>query len=334
MPNTAVPHSSHSRRTRIGVAVTFAALSQVEHLAVEESLRRACSLAENWELAFVNYGLKPIDSSTSTPDLLVYLGESSRFENVAGQIAQRVPVVFVKSTVEELLIRPAGGPMRYRMSTGVFGIAQALAGSAPLVPTVDWTSLPWPAALAQYLHLDPGEQSYVTISIDTFRQAAAQRGIQWQHGLPANGQPFSIFLTMHDPAAASLADYALRTWPQCTVIAADGMSSTAAPNGSPWPDRLIRVRHWTALSRSQSNLLYRSALGASLPDIDSPGMLFGTLHLLDTLLGAGAQPESLEKGGRKPGPLGLMRMTTSGHPDPERVIIFRGHKWNVINIRL
>jgi hypothetical protein len=333
MSNTALPGSPENRRVRIGVAVTFAALSEVERLAVEESLRCACNAAENWELAFVNYGLDPIDGSANA-DLLVYLGESSRFDSVAGQLAQRIPVVFIKSTVENLLIRPQGSAMRYRMSTGVLGIAQALAGSAPLIPSVDWTSLPWPADLLQYLHLDPAEQGYVTISIDTFRQAAARRGIEWRQGLPASGQAFSIFLTMHDPAAAFLADYALRTWPQCTVIAADGMSSTAAPDGSPWPDRLIRVRHWTALSRSQSNLLYRSILGAPLPDIDSPGMLFGTLHLLDAIFSTGGSPEVLEKGGRKPGPLGLMRMTSSGHPDPERVIIFRGRKWSIFNIRL
>jgi hypothetical protein len=333
MSNPALPDSPETRRVRIGVAVTFAALSEVERLAVEESLRCACTAAKNWELAFVNYGLNPIDSSAKA-DLLVYLGESSRFESVAGQLAQRVPVVFIKSTVESLLVRPPGSAMRYRMSTGVLGIAQALAGSAPLVPSVDWTSLPWPADLRQYLHLDPAEQGYVTISINTFRQAAAERGIEWHQAIPAGGQAFSVFLTMHDPAAAFLADYALRTWPQCTVIAADGMSSTAAPDGSPWPDRLIRVRHWTALSRSQSNLLYRSILGSPLPDIDSPGMLFGTLHLLDEILGAGGSPEVLEKGRRQPGPLGLMRMTSSGHPDPERVIIFRGRKWNVFNIRL
>ncbi len=333
MSNNALPDSRENRRFKIGVAVTFAVLSQVERQAVEDSLRCACAVAENWDLAFVNYGLNPIQADARA-DLLVYLGESSRFDSVAGQLAQNVPVVFVKSTVEDLLARPPASAMRYRMSTGVLGIAQALAGAAPLLPSVDWTSLPWPEDLQQRLHLDPAEQGYVNISIDTFRQAAAMRGIEWQQGLPSDDQAFSVFLTMHDPAAACLADYALRAWPQCTVIAADGMSSTTAPDGSAWPDRLIRVRHWTALSRSETNLIYRSALGAPLPDIDSPGMLFGTLHLLDALLGAGASPDALENGGRKPGPLGPMRMTSSGHPDPERVIIFRGSKWSVFKIRL
>jgi hypothetical protein len=124
-----------TRRTRIGVAVTFAALGDVERQAVEEALRCAVSSAGNWELVFANYGLTPIAGAMPGVDLLVYLGESSRFESVAGALAQRVPVVFIKSTVESLLDRPAGSAMRYRMSTGVLGIAQALAQAAPLAPT-------------------------------------------------------------------------------------------------------------------------------------------------------------------------------------------------------
>jgi hypothetical protein len=319
---------------RIGVAVTFAALGEIERQAVEAALRCAREAAGNWVLAFDNYGLAPIDPNRQDVDLLVYLGESSRFNSVAGGLAQRVPVVFIKSTVESLLDRPAGSAPRYRMSTGVLGIAQALGQAAPLAPTADWTSLPWPEELAGLVHLDPGEQGYVNISLETFREAAQRRGIEWVRGLPPGGQPFSVFLTMHDPAAARLAHYALTHWPQCTVIAADGMSSTTAPDGSPWPDRLIRVRHWTALSRSASNLRYHEQLGQPLPDIDSPGMLFGTLFFLDALLGAGADPACLEATGRALGPLGALRMTASGHPDPERVIIFRGRKWSVSKIRL
>jgi hypothetical protein len=314
--------------------VTFAALGDVERQAVEEALRCAVSSAGNWELVFANYGLTPIAGAMPGVDLLVYLGESSRFESVAGALAQRVPVVFIKSTVESLLDRPAGSAMRYRMSTGVLGIAQALAQAAPLAPTVDWTSLPWPAELAGLVHLDPGEQGYVDISLGTFRQAAARRGITWTSGLPVNGKAFSVFLTMHDPAAARLADYALRTWAQCTVIAADGMSSTAAPDGRPWPERLVRMRHWTAFSRSASNERFRDLLGQPLPDIDSPGMLFGTLFFLDTLLGTGADPACLEAAGRALGPLGLLRLTATGQPDPERVILLRGRKWSVSKIHL
>jgi hypothetical protein len=306
----------------------------VERQAVEEALRCACQAAANWELAFVNYGLTPIPADKPDVDLLVYLGESSRFESVAGGLAQRVPVVFIKSTVENLLDRPMGSAPRYRMSTGVLGIAQALAQAAPLAPTVDWTSLPWPDELSRLVHLDPGEQGYVDISLGTFRAAAEQRGIHWVRGLPADGHAFSVFLTMHDPAAALLAHYALSHWPQCTVIAADGMSSTTAPDGSSWPERLIRVRHWTALSRSASNQRYRALLGQALPDIDSPGMLFGTLFFLDALLGKGANPALLETAGTALGPLGLLRMTASGHPDPERVILFSGRKWSVSKIRL
>ena len=327
-------HRSSNQRTRIGVAVVFAALGDVERQAVEEALRCAVASMGNWELAFTTYGLNPIAGNTSGVDLLVYLGESSRFESVAGKLAKRVPVVFIKSTVESLLDHPTDSAMRYRISTGVLGIAQALAQAAPLAPTVDWTSLPWPAELAGLVHLDPGEQGYVDISLSTFRQAAAQRGIPWTSGLPENGKPFSVFLTMHDPAAARLADYALHTWPLCTVIAADGMSSTVAPDGSPWPERLLRIRHWTALSRSASNKRYRSLLRQPLPDIDSPGMLFGTLFFLDALLGAGADPTCLEAGGRALGPLGLLRLTATGRPDPERVILLHGSKWSVSKIRL
>jgi hypothetical protein len=333
----ALPRSNDPQkpaRARIGVSVTFAALGDVERQAVEDALRCACTAAEHWELAFASYGLKPIDEHTPNVDLLVYLGESSRFESVAGAIAGHVPVVFVKSTVENLLDRPTGAARRYRMSTGVLGIAQALAAAAPFVNSVDWTTLPWPPELAERVHLDPAERGYVEISLRTFREAAERRGITWHNGLPPGGQPFSVFLTMHDPGAALLADYALRTWPQCTVIAADGMSSTTAPDGNPWPWRLIRVRHWTALSRSSSNRRYRGVLGKPLPDIDSPGMLFGTLFLLDGLLGAGADPSRLEEGGRCFGPLGPMQMTASGHPSPERVIIVRGRQWKVFNINL
>jgi hypothetical protein len=329
------PGQAHpAQRARIGVSVTFAALSAVEQQAVEEALRCASDCARNWEMAFAHYGLKPIDADICNADLLVYLGESSRFESVAGALTRRVPVVFVKSTVENLLERPAGGAKRWRMSTGVLGIAQALAAAAPLAPSVDWMTLPWPAELAGMAHLDPAEQRYVDISLGAFREAAERRGISWQKGLPQGMQPFSVFLTMHDPAAALLAIYALNTWPQCTVIAADGMSSTCAPDGNPWPDRLIRVRHWSALSRSQSNRCYRAALGKPLPDIDSPGMLFGTLFLLDALLGAGTAADNLEVGARAPGPLGLMRLTGSGHPAPERVVILRGQTWKVQHIKL
>jgi hypothetical protein len=174
---------------------------------------------------------------------------------------------------------------------------------------------------------------YVQKSLSAFRTAAEKRGIAWHQGLPEKDQPFSVFLTMHDPAAAQLADTALKLWPQCTAIAADGMTSTRTPTGKPWPERLVRIRHWSPRSRSASNRLLRAALnGAPVPDLDSPGMLFGTLNFLNQAFAAGASPERLEGAGRQPGPLGLMSMTASGKSRPERVIIFHGAKLSVVSV--
>src|SRR5450759_1113664 len=133
----------------------------------------------------------------------------------------------------------------------------------------------------------------------------ASRGIPWRTVFPPDGSSFSVFLTLHDPAAATLAAGALDRWAGCTVLAADGMVAMRAPNGEPWSDRLIRVRHWSPRIRSASNGLFRTALdGRPLPDFDSAGMLFGTMAFLDRALATGVRPHRLEDASAQWGPLG------------------------------
>lgn len=318
---------------RVGLAVVFASLGEAEHQAVELAWQAACRTARHWQPAFIQYGIQPLTASPADVDVLVYLGESSRFDTVAGELTRSVPVVLVKSTVEELMELSSGAARRYRMSTGVDGIGGALAHVAPQAPSVEWTGLPWPEALRPLLHLDEAEARYVNKSIQAFRQTAAQRGIAWQSELLDGGQPFSVFLTMHDPAAARLAEAALELWPQCTVLTADGMVSTVAPSGQPWPERMLRVRHWSPEADSTANRIFHDALqGAALPDFDSPGMTFGTLVYLEHALAAGALPTALEEAGDQPGPLGDMRMLASGKCRPERLIVFRGGERMVVEV--
>jgi hypothetical protein len=320
------------RSARIGLAVVFAALAADEREAIDRAWCAGAGVAHNWNPAFVRTGVAPI-TNAAPADLLVYLGESSRFDSVAGALAQKMPVVFVKSTVEQLLEVPPGAPRRYRMCTGVRGIARALASVAPPGPTVDWTRVPWPEGFSRLCHLDDAEQRYVDVSVAAFREAMASRSIPWRTVVPPDGSSFSVFLTMHDPAAATLAAGALGTWARCTVLAADGMVAMRAPNGDPWSDRLIRVRHWSPRIRSASNGLFRAALdGRPLPDFDSAGMLFGTMAFLDRALATGARPHRLEDAGAQWGPVGLTRLTASGCPHPERLVVFQGQDHKVIAI--
>lgn len=317
---------------RVGLSVTFAALAPAERSAIEHAWKAAARVAGRWRPAFLAKGVEPITDRAEI-DLLVYLGESSRFEQVAGNLASRVPIVFVKSTVEELLATSPGAPRRYRFCTGVRGISQALASVAPKVPTVDWQSVPWGEGLAPMCHLDEAEGRYVATSIAAFREAAQAGGIAWRTGVPPGAEPFSVFLTVHDPAAATLAEAALGRWPHCTVLAADGMVATRAPGGNSWPSRLIRVRHWSPRIRSTSNRLFRAALdGERMPDFDSAGMLFGTMIFLDAAFGHGVPPDRLEEAGPHPGPLGLTGLTVSGRPQPERLVVFQGQRLQVVTI--
>lgn len=331
MSGTDVPSA---RRALVGLVVAFVSLAHDEQRAVERAWSCAATIGTSWEPVFEAFGLKPIVGDMQGVDMLIYLGESSRFEEVTGEVAQRVPVIFVKSTVEELLDQPPGAAPRYRMCAGVKGIAQALASIAPLAPTVDWQTVPWHESVAGLTELDEAEHAFVDISIRAFCEAARQRGIRWVTGLPPGGQPFSVFLPMHDPTAAMLANIALRRWPQCTVLAGDGMVTTRTPDGTRWPSRLIRVRHWSPRIRSTSNRLFRKAMGDEpLPDFDSSGMLFGTMCFLDRALAGGAMSERLEAAGIHPGPLGPMRMTPSGRPQPQRLVIVRGHQIRVLTIQ-
>lgn len=318
---------------RVGLVVAFGNLGEGERHAASTAWECAAQRAQHWQPAFASYGLAPVTEQARDADVLVYLGESSRFAGVAGEASRSVPVVFVKSTVEELLDRPKGHAPRYRMCTGVRGIARALASVAPPGPTVDWRTLPWPQDVARWTVLEEAEESYVRASIAAFRQAAEERGMPWTSGLPGDGRPFSVFLTMHDPGAAILAETALRLWPQCTVLAADGMVSTRAPGGEAWPSRVLRVRHWVERAESESTQAFRTQMaGRPLPDFDSAGMLFGTLCFLDRALGAGATPGSLEAAGEQPGPLGPVRMTPSGKPDPERIVVLAGDQVHVVEV--
>jgi hypothetical protein len=319
------------RRLDIGLSVALAALTGEERRGIEAAWRYAVGNARAWKPAFAAFGVTPLSAALPAPDILVYLGESSRFDAVAGTLARQVPVVFVKSTVEELLNRAPGAPPRYRMSTGVNGIAAALAAAAPRAPTVDWTSLPWPRDCASFLHLETAEARYVDTSVAAFREAAAARGMPWRTA-PPGGRPFSVFLTMHDPAAVTLATEASRRWPRCTVLAADGMVSTRTASGGSWPPQVVRVRHWSPRLRSRSNRVFRAAHGVTLPDYDSAGMLFGALLFLDSALQAGTPPDRLEDGGRHPGPLGPMRMTPSGRPQPERLVLFQGARARTVDV--
>ncbi|MDZ7295569.1 MAG: hypothetical protein ONB14_09140 [candidate division KSB1 bacterium] len=320
-------------RVRVGLVVAFANISEGERHAAEVAWECAVACAGHWKPAFVAYGLDSVTERAREADIVVYLGESSRFERVAGEASRHVPVVFVKSTVERLLERPEGYAPRYRMCTGVNGIARALASMAPPGPSVEWTTLPWPEDVVRWTHLDQAEASYVQASVDAFREAAEARGIPWSAGLPPQGEPFSVFLTMHDPGAAILANTALRLWSHCTVLAADGMVSTSAPDGTPWPPRVLRVRHWVASVESESNRAFRQQMRSDpIPDYDSAGMLFGTLYFLDHAFAAGASPCSLEEAGEQPGPLGTLRMTPSGKPDPERVIVLAGEEAHVVEV--
>lgn len=317
------------RKARIGLVVAFAALSPQEDAAVHLTWAAAHAAARHWEPAGLWSGLEPLPAAAESADLLVYLGESSRFSQVAGTAAAQVPVVLVKSTVEALLERPFGAAPRYRMCTGVDGIAQALAKVAPEVPSVDWQGVPW----TQPVHLDDAEAGYVANSAAAFKKAMLGRGLPWLEGIPAGGAPFSVFLTMHDPSAANLAAFALHKWQQCTVLAADGMVATSMPNGEPWPDRLLRVRHWTMQVPSDANQAFTGALnGQTAPDFDSAGMVFGTMNYLDAVCGSGGSLARLEDAGRWAGPLGLMAMTASGRPDPERIVVWRGAHPEVVEI--
>ncbi len=318
---------------RVGLAVVFAALGKEEENSVVEMWAAAGKMEKSWQPAFCEFTIDPLKASAEDLDVLVYLGESSRFERVAGKLSEQVPVVFVKSTVEELMEWPQASARRYRMSTGVNGIARALAAAAPLVPSVDWTTLPWPHDLLPHIYLDEAEGRYVNKSLGAFRHAVEARGAAWLSGLPAGNAPFSVFLTMHDPAAALLAEAALSLWPQCTVITADGMVSTVSPSGKPWLERLIRVRHWSPQVPSHCNQLFRQVLnGAALPDFDSPGMTYGTLVFLDHAFKAGAGAHHLDSAGKQPGPNGNMQMTVSGMSDPERLILFRGDRMEIAEI--
>ncbi len=320
---------------RVGLAVVFAALGEAERAAVDQAWACAAQTAQHWAPAFIKYGIQPLEASPEEVDILVYLGESSRFDRVAGELTRHVPVVLVKSTVEELMDVPPGCARRYRMSTGVDGIASGLAQSAPQAPSVEWTALPWPEELKGCLQLDAAEAGYVAKSQASFRKTVEKRGLAWLEGPPADGAPFSLFLTMHDPTAARLAEAALGLWPQCTVLTADGMVSTVAPSGKPWPERMIRVRHWSPLVGSPSNRFFAQALqGAPLPDFDSPGMAFGALVFLEYAFAQGAAPEALELAGQQPGPLGPMRLTPSGKTSPERLIIFRGQAYSILEIEV
>jgi hypothetical protein len=324
--------SEHKAPVRVGLVVAFAALGEVEETAVRQAWQCAVEKATEWTPAFLAFGLESVTAKSKNADILVYLGESSRFEQVAGEASRETPVVFVKSTIEELLDRPAGGAPRYRMCTGVKGIARALASVAPMVPTVDWETVAWPDSVVDMTELERTEQSYVEASIAAFRDAARQRGIPWRQSVPADGR-FSVFLTMHDPTAAALAEAALNLWPEATVLAADGMVSTRAPSGQPWPQRLIRVRHWTPRIESESNRQYRSGMGGQpLPDFDSAGMVFGTMCFLDHAFAAGGSTTSLESAGRHPGPQGPVQMTGSGHPLPERIVVLSGDEYQALTI--
>jgi hypothetical protein len=317
---------------RVGLVVAFAALGELEEHATRLAWSCAVDCATHWEPAFSAFGLESVTAPAQGADILVYLGESSRFQDVAGEASQETPVVFVKSTVEDLLVRAAGAAPRYRMCTGVTGIAQALASVTPMAPSVNWQTLPWPESVASLTHLDPAELSYVNASVGAFREACARRGIPWLEGLPEHGA-FSVFLTMHDPAAAVLSDTALRLWPESTVLAADGMVSTRAPGGTPWPEQLIRVRHWSPQGRSDCNRRFRKALrDESLPDFDSAGMLFGTMCFLNAAFASGGQPARLDAAGRHPGPLGPVGMTPVGRPQPERIIVLRGEQSSVVTV--
>ena len=324
---------SSANLVQVGLVVAFASLTHDEQRAVERAWSNAAMIATRWEPAFESFGLRPVAADTRGADILIYLGESSRFEEVAGKAAQRVPIIFVKSTVEELLHHLPDAPPRYRMCAGVQGIAQTLASIAPLAPTVDWKTLPWPGSVAGLTELDEAEDAFVYTSIRTFREAARQRDIRWVTGLPSGEQAFSLFLPMHDPVAARLANIALRHWPQCTVLAGDGMVATCTPEGARWPSRLTRVRHWSPRINSPSNRLFRKAMGNEpLPDFDSSGMLFGTMCFLDSALLGGAMPKRLEAAGRHPGPLGLMGMRPSGRPHPQRLVVVRGQRIKVLTI--
>ncbi len=310
-------------RRRVGLAVVFASLGDVERRAIHEAWRAARSLATSWRPAFARYTVEPLDPrAADRADLLVYLGESSRFGAVAGRFAERRPIVLVKSTMEELMGRTQGAPPRYRMCAGVDGIARLLAESAPSCPTVNWTSLPWPPEIAATARLDPAEGRYVEASLGAFREAARGRKIRWREGLPPGRQPFSVFLTMHDPLASRLAAAALESWPQCTVLTADGMVSERAPDGAPWPARLYRVRHWSPRARSLANRMFRSVVrGGELPAFDTAGLLFGTLAWLDAAFATGAAPDALDRVRSGPGPLGRLRFAADGRPVPERLLV-------------
>lgn len=315
---------------RLGLVVAFAELGETEREAVETAWASAKADAKHWKPQGVSYGLDTIGDEMVQSDLLVYLGESSRFTSVVRPALETTPVLLVKSTVAELLDRPPQEAPRYRMCTSVEGIASTLANLAPLAPSLEWDTLPWPDSVRHFIDLDSGERSFVETSVDAFRRAAETRGISWETGLPAEDQAFSVFLTMHDPAASHLADVALTRWPQCTVLAADGMVATRRPDGEPWPDRVVRVRHWAATVDSACNRAFAEVAGEPLPDFDSAGMLFGAFYFLENAFAADGTPDGLELVGRHPGPLGPMRLTASGRPEPERLLVFEGEESRVV----
>jgi hypothetical protein len=59
-------------------------------------------------------------------------------------------------------------------------------------------------------------------------------------------------------------------------------------------------------------------------------MLFGAFYFLENAFAAGGTPDGLELAGRHPGPLDPMRLTASGRPEPERLLVFEGEESRVV----
>ena len=313
----------------MALVVSFSALGQAEASSIAGVIAGMQGMLTDAVIEKVYFTIDEITDLDGV-DLVVYLGESSRFETTLGENRSRVPVVFVKSTMDHLMKREASDAPRYRMCMGVADIVTALARIAPLKACVDPADLDWGPAAGHITGMDAAERFFVSESIAAFRETYESLGGRWAREVPENGE-FLVFLPMHDPAASALAEIAIEKWPGCTVLAGDGMTQMTMAEGEPWPANVMRVRHWSAGFDSPCNrrlMELAEAEGiAQCIDFDSCGMLFGAVMAAEQ-----AYVQNGRDLARTPfdGPLGEACFGSGGEIEPGRLVAMKGEELSVV----
>lgn len=310
----------------ICIVIGFLDMAAEERTAIDIAIKAALNHLVHSCISHVHIGVSPLKIDKKT-DVIIYLGESSRYHTIIQAYEHVIPSVLVKSTMNHLLSESASKTPKYRMCATLTELIRGLVKNNEMSQYVDFRIMDWGEMTDDISAMDNAEKTFVDNSLDTLQAIILENSLTWLTQVPNND--FCLFLPMHEPLVSRMAAYAIGKWPRAHVFSGDGMTSTHRPNGESWGPRLKFIRHWSSQLNTPDVKKIEPFCQSPIPDSDSLGLLFNTILSIDSL--ACYDLKKLN-GHWFQGPFVQSRFNDNGEITPKKAVVIHQENARLVSI--